>query len=137
MVRRLTEAELDAQIRTARRAGREAERQPWWPVGVHYERSGNRVVVELRDGTALGIPLTALPELQCATVRQLEAIELSGEALRVDELDIDISVAGLLSEWLGPRFSTVAAGRIGGKSRSRAKAAAARANGRKGGRPRS
>ena len=74
--------------------------------------------------------------LKNATPQQLAAVELAGEGIRGDELDVDLSVRGLLADALGPRFSTTAAGTIGGRAKTRAKAAAARAIGAKGGRPR-
>jgi hypothetical protein len=106
-------------------------------VDAHYESSANRVVIEFRYGQSIGIPVTSIPEVRGATACQLAGVEVTDDAIRWNDLDVDISVPGLLSDWLGPRFSTAAAGRIGGKSKSRAKGAAARANGKKGGRPRS
>jgi len=136
MVKKLTRSEILAQIPEARAAGREARRQPWWPVGARYSRSEDRIVVSFRDGKSLAVPRKGIPELGNASAEQLERLELAGEGIRWADLDVDVSVHGLISEWLGPRFSTAASGSLGGRSRSAAKAAAARANGAKGGRPR-
>ena len=135
MVKKLTRAEVLAQIPAARAAGRDAQRQAWWPADVSYERSRDRVIVSFRDGKSLAVPRAGIPELVDASPEQLEHVELAGEGIRWDALDVDVSVPNLISEWLGPHFSTSASGRMGGRSRSRAKAAAARANGAKGGRP--
>lgn len=136
MVKKLTRGEILAQIPGARRAGRAAQRQPWWPVAVHYDHRADVVVITLRAGTALVVPRTDIAGLKDATRSQLARVELAGEAVRWDDLDVDVSVPGLLSELLGPRLSTRESGRMGGRSRSETKAAAARANGAKGGRPR-
>ena len=55
--------------------------------------------------------------------------------IRWDALDVDLSVPGLLFSAIGPRerFSHLAS--LAGRARTDAKARAARANGRKGGRP--
>ncbi|MBI4543875.1 MAG: DUF2442 domain-containing protein [Gemmatimonadetes bacterium] len=136
MVKKLERDEILAQIPAARAAGRAAQRERWWPVDVRYEPATERVNIGLRDGKSLIIPRADIAGLAKATRAQLERVELAGEAIRWDELDVDVSVPGLLSELLGPRFSTQASGRLGGKVRSKAKAAAARANGSRGGRRR-
>jgi Protein of unknown function (DUF2442) len=53
--------------------------------------------VELADGRTLGIPLAWFPRLLHATRTQRLKYEISAEGLHWDELDEDISVAGLLA----------------------------------------
>jgi len=53
--------------------------------------------VELSDGRIIGVPLAWFPRLQDATQEQLENYELSPCGLHWEELDEDISVAGLLA----------------------------------------
>ena len=53
--------------------------------------------VELDDGRVLGVPLVWFPRLLHATPAQRENYELSRRGLHWDELDEDISVAGLLA----------------------------------------
>jgi hypothetical protein len=53
--------------------------------------------VELSDGRTLGVPLTWFPRLLHATREQLEKYELSPCGLHWEDLDEDISVAGLLA----------------------------------------
>ncbi len=55
-------------------------------------------IVHLEDGRNLSIPLTYFPRLERATLDQLNNYEISGAGLGLhwDELDEDISVAGLL-----------------------------------------
>ena len=52
---------------------------------------------ELDDGRVLGVPLVWFPRLLHATPAQRENYELSRRGLHWDELDEDISVAGLLA----------------------------------------
>lgn len=53
--------------------------------------------VELSDGRMLGVPLVWFPRLLHATPEQRQKCELSMGGLHWDELDEDISVAGLLA----------------------------------------
>jgi hypothetical protein len=52
---------------------------------------------ELSDGRTLGVPLTWFPRLLHATREQLENCQLSLCGLHWEELDEDISIAGLLA----------------------------------------
>ena len=65
------------------------------PVGISF--AGDRMNVELSDGRTLGVPLTWFPRLAQATREQLENCELSPCGLHWEDLDEDISVAGLLA----------------------------------------
>jgi hypothetical protein len=55
--------------------------------------------VELSDGRTLGVPLAWFPRLLHATSKQRQRcrIGVTGRGLHWDELDEDISVAGLLA----------------------------------------
>jgi hypothetical protein len=53
--------------------------------------------LELTDGRTLGVPLAWFPRLLRATPAQRERVELSRLGLHWDEIDEDISVAGLLA----------------------------------------
>jgi hypothetical protein len=53
--------------------------------------------VELSDGRTLGIPLGRFPRLLLASRAQRERVELTCLGLRWDEIDENISVAGLLA----------------------------------------
>ena len=52
--------------------------------------------VELDDGRTLGVPLAWFPRLLDATAEQRAAYEISRGGLHWEELDEDISIAGLL-----------------------------------------
>jgi hypothetical protein len=79
-----------------------------------------------------------VPALPKANLDQLARAELSsgGSGLHWEELDVDLSVAGLLLSSIGRRERLSELARLAGRSTSAAEAAAARANGAKGGRPR-
>lgn len=89
----------------------------------------------LRSGATVSIPVNAIPELAAATQAQLNRVRLisTGGALEQRELDVDLSLPGLLRDVLG--FGDVQQSRAA-RVRSEAKTAAARLNGKKGGRPR-
>lgn len=53
--------------------------------------------VDLDDGRTLGIPLAWFPRLLHATPEQREAATLSRSGVHWEEIDEDISVAGLLA----------------------------------------
>jgi hypothetical protein len=53
--------------------------------------------VDLDDGRTLGIPLAWFPRLLNGTREQRQAVELSRMGLHWEELDEDISIAGLLA----------------------------------------
>jgi len=53
--------------------------------------------VDLSDGRTLGVPLAWFPRLLHATPQQRLAVEISAGGLHWEELDEDISVAGLLA----------------------------------------
>jgi hypothetical protein len=53
--------------------------------------------VELTDGRTLGVPLAWFPRLLNATPAQRENVELSRIGLHWEEIDEDISIAGLIA----------------------------------------
>ena len=53
--------------------------------------------VELTDGRTLGVPLAWFPRLLKATPSQRDKVEISHVGLHWDEIDEDISIAGLLA----------------------------------------
>ena len=65
------------------------------PTAVRFDE--NAMWVDLSDGRTLGVPLAWFPRLLNATPNQREHVELSRLGLHWEELDEDISVAGLLA----------------------------------------
>lgn len=135
---RTTRAKILRQIAAARTRDARERAVGRRAVAASYDRKTGRVMLELTSGFVFGFPAQAIPALANATPQQLAAVTLSpgGGGLHWEALDADLSVPGLLLSSVGQaeRFSELA--RLAGSSRSRAKAAAARANGAKGGRPR-
>ncbi|MGD0431939.1 MAG: DUF2442 domain-containing protein [Acetobacteraceae bacterium] len=119
-----TQREFDA----ATRRGARRMTHSLLAVSARYDRRGERVIITLNNGAIVGFPLSMLPGLSHATAEDLRMItvEEDGYGLHVAPLDADISVPRLLEEQLGSITMRVAQGR----------AAASRANGRLGGRPR-
>lgn len=100
-----------------------------------YDRRLGRVVVELTNGCTFAFPPRLAQGLEQATDDQLADVEVlgAGYGLHWEALDVDFTVPGLLAGIFGTRSYMA---RQAGRATSTAKAAAARANGAKGGRPR-
>jgi hypothetical protein len=65
------------------------------PTSVRFEE--HTMWVELSDARTLGVPLAWFPRLLDATPAQRERVEISRVGLHWEELDEDISIAGLLA----------------------------------------
>ncbi len=64
----------------------------------------NSMWVELSDGRTLGVPYAWFPQLLNATPKQRDAVEIGRFGLHWDNIDEDISIAGLLA---GRRDQTI------------------------------
>ena len=119
-----TPREFDA----ATKRGTQRMQRSLLAVSARYDRRGQRLIISLNNGTIVGFPLAILPGLQHADPDGLRVIEVEagGYGLHVPALDADISVPRLLEEHLGSTSM----------KHAQARAAASRANGRLGGRPR-
>lgn len=135
---RTTRARILAQLPAVRAREARDRRMGRRAVSVAYDRRTGRVMMELTNGFVFGFPAKAIPALAHATPVQLATVMLSpgGSALRWEELDADLSIPGLLLSSIDHSEQVVELARAAGRVRSPAKAAAARANGAKGGRPR-
>jgi hypothetical protein len=127
----LTDAEIDAAMQRGRRLAATEPRA----ASARYDRQRARVVVELTNGSTFAFPPRLAQGLAGASDDQLSDIEIlgAGYGLHWGALDVDFSVPGLLAGIFGTRSHMA---RNAGRATSPAKAAAARANGAKGGRPR-
>ena len=96
-------------------------------------------MVTLTNGASLSLPVAIVSELRGATRAQLRDIEIlpGGDGLHWPALDFTISVPGLAASLFRPAVWMSELGRWGGSRVTVAKAAAARRNGLRGGRPRS
>lgn len=108
-------------------------------VAARYDRRVARIVVALSNGLELAFPPHLAEGLAGAKPADLATIEITptGLGLHWPKLDADLYLPSLLQGIFGsPGWMAGLLGRTGGKARSDAKTQAARANGRKGGRPR-
>lgn len=108
-------------------------------VAARYDRRRRRVVVRLHTGVEIAFPPALAEGLADAAPDDLAEIEISpsGLGLHWPRLDADLYVPALLQGHLGSkRWMAQRLGSAGGRARSDAKATAARANGKLGGRPR-
>jgi hypothetical protein len=104
-------------------------------------RDGNTLILTVRlvGGTIVAFPVSRVKGIRTARSRSAESVfdvkvEDRGASIVWPSLDIDFSVAEMLPEYLGITTARAAAQRAGSTASPR-KAAAARANGTKGGRP--
>ena len=125
----------DAQIDAAAARGQVARQQEPRAEAAQYDRSLGRLIVELTNGCSFTFPPHLAQGLETATEQQLAQVEIlgAGTGLHWEALDVDLSVAGLLAGFFGTRAHMA---RQAGQVTSPAKAAAAPANGARGGRPR-
>lgn len=128
---------MRAQFAAAREAERIADLTEPRAREAYYDAATGRIVVELKLGGAFAFPPELFPELAGRSAAQLAAVQpcFGGEALEWEALDVHIGVAGVLVRMLGPALPRAFAQK-GGSATSERKAAAARANGARGGRPR-
>jgi hypothetical protein len=121
-----------------RRGKRSLETEPRARVA-RYDRRTGRVRVDLTNGCSFAFPARAAQGLQDASDTELAQVEILGLGLGLhwENLDVDLSVPGLLAGLFGTRaYMDRRRAARAGASTSAAKAAAARRNGAKGGRPR-
>ena len=104
-----------------------------------YDSASGRVIVELTNGCNFAFPAKRAEGLTKASDAELAQVEILGVGygLHWESLDVDLSVPGLLLGLFGTKsYMDRMRAAQGGKATSATKAAAARSNGLKGGRPR-
>jgi hypothetical protein len=108
-------------------------------VSARYDRRRDRIVVSLNTGLELAFPPHIAQGLEDATASDLREIEISpsGFGIHFPKVDAHLYLPALLQGTFGSKsWMAAQLGAAGGASRSAAKAAAARTNGKRGGRPR-
>ncbi|MDE1148568.1 MAG: DUF2442 domain-containing protein [Azospirillaceae bacterium] len=136
-------AELTAEAFDAALARGEARLRGPRAESAHYDADRDRVIVCLTTGIELGFPPQAVEGLAGAAATDLAEIEVQafGLGLHFPRLDADVYVPALLEgvlgspQWMAQRSPAAVLGATGGQARGGAKAAAARENGKRGGRP--
>jgi hypothetical protein len=133
-MRALTEKEIAA----ARRRGEHAAKNEPRAIAVWYDSKHDVVIVMLKNGSGMAIPRKNLQDVQNASSDRLKKVSVAGRGASIifDTLRVGFSVAGLAEGAFGSeRWMRSLAARSAGRVKSEAKAAAVRANGTKGGRP--
>jgi hypothetical protein len=131
--------ELRDKFEMANGRAKELEEAVPRAISAHYERKSGHIVIGLSSRLILSFSPQDAQGLENAKPSQLDEIEIapSGFGLYFPKLDADLYVPGLLEGFLGSKkWMASRLGQAGGRSRSRAKRAASKANGRLGGRPR-
>jgi len=135
MAEYLTEADI-AEADAAGQAELAAAPQA---IAARYEAASGHVVVTLANGCQFLFPTHLVEDLDGADPAALAQVEIGPKGLGLywPALDADLWLPALVGGVFGTRrWMAGEMGRKGGAARSTAKAAAARLNGRKGGRPR-
>src|SRR5580704_14647765 len=127
------------QFKQANASGKSLKASIPGATSAHFDRKSGNIIVTLSSGIGIFFSPKDAQGLEAATPAQLSEIEISpsGFGLHFPKLDADLYVPAILEGFLGSRkWMAARLGAAGGSSRSKPKAAAARANGALGGRPR-
>jgi Protein of unknown function (DUF2442) len=128
-----------SDIELANKRGEQMRREFPHADSARYDRASRKVIIELSSKLTLSFSPQDAQGLEDAKPSELEEIELSpsGFGVHFPKLDADLYIPGLLEGLMGSKkWMAARLGQLGGQSRSRAKKAASRANGKLGGRPR-
>jgi hypothetical protein len=131
-------AKLDEFTAATRRATQRRAAEPV-AVAARYDRRRNRIVVDLDTGIELAFPPHIAEGLADAKPADLMDVEISpsGFGIHFPKLDAHLYMPALMQGIFGTKaWMAAQLGASGGRARSAAKVAAARANGKRGGRPR-
>ncbi len=129
----------DNEFEAANRRAKERQHTTPKAVSARYDRRIGRVVIALNSGLELAFSPHHAQGLEHAKPDQLTDIEISpsGLGLHFPHLDADLYLPALLEGFLGSRnWMAAELGKRGGRASTDAKVAAARENGKLGGRPR-
>jgi hypothetical protein len=127
----LTDLQIDAALERGQLRSRVEPRA----ASARYDGREKSIVVKLTNGCTFTFPPRLVQGLEEVSDAELARVEIlgAGSGLHWEAADVDISVPGLLAGLFGTAAHMA---RLAGRTTSPAKAAAARANGAKGGRPR-
>ena len=127
-----TDAEIDALSKLANE-----DKNPTRILAAHFDQPSDAIVVRLSTKATIIVPRTAVPGWGSVDPRKLAdlAAQSSGFSIWSEKADTGVRIERLVQLATGTALATAAASILGQKS-TPAKAAAARVNGRIGGRPR-
>jgi hypothetical protein len=131
-------AEDRERFARAREVGQRQSHDPSAVTRARYVPRRDAIELEFVGGGTMLIPRALIPELDGVSPAIIGSVSVSpaGDALAWRALDVDLYIPGLVERAFGTRVFAASNGQRGGHRRSKAKAAAARANGARGGRPR-
>ncbi|OGT18481.1 MAG: hypothetical protein A3J49_13150 [Gallionellales bacterium RIFCSPHIGHO2_02_FULL_57_16] len=133
----ISDSDLNNQLNRAKAAGAEALKNEPRAKSARYSPARRQVIVELTNGCSFIFPVDKAQGLAGASNKDLAAIKILGKGIGLhwEKLDADLSIASLVVGIFGSHAWMREIARRGGAASTPAKAAAARANGAKGGRP--
>ncbi len=134
-----TDAQIDAAVKRGRRLPKSVA-----AIAAIYLPDSDQIAVSFDNGTEIRFPRMGLEGLQTASSEQLSDIEIEAGSLLVwtkiaeganDDEEVAHYIPDMMDKFAPSGRAMGEIGRLGGSKTSPAKAAAVRANGRKGGRP--
>ena len=131
----LTDQQIEAQIDAA--IARQVEIDAIEPRARKVLFDDGRITLHFNNDATFSFLTDSVETISTLSSEILATVELtpSGKGLRWDEVDIDLSIQGLLLGIFGSNVWMKKIATKGGSSTSEKKKAASRANGQKGGRP--
>ena len=134
---KINDDEFERQFTAAQKRGQMELAKGAHATAARYDKATKRLIVDLANGATLMIPARLIQGLQGASAKALGEIEIlgAGSGLYWPQIEADVSIAGLLQGIFGSQAWMTELGRAGGKMTSERKQAAAQANGKLGGRP--
>lgn len=141
----MSSPEFERQYIESLARGKEEMKRLPKALSARYDARSRRIVLEMRNGVTLMVPVELVQGLQASSHKDLSDFELVSQGTQIhwDALDVQFYVEDFLRgvfgtpKWMaGLKEHLAAIGRKGGRSTSPAKRAASVENGKKGGRPR-
>ena len=128
----------DPQMHAARARAQELKSHVPQATGAAYNRDTGLVCIRLSNGIVIGLPAAQTQGLEGASEKALSSISISpsGYGIHFPVLDVDLYLPALMEGIFGTKAWLAERGRKGGQAATKAKKAAARENGKLGGRPR-
>jgi hypothetical protein len=117
---KIGEQEFESQYNEATRRAKEIDATELRARSARYNARSKRLSIDLTNGLSFQLPIGLLKEFVGARASDIAAVELAprGAALHWEKLDLDFSVAGLVTAVLGARAVIAEAGKEGGRARA-------------------